>query len=295
MSRFADALDSGRFVVTTELNPPKGTDLAPLLKRAEALRGVVDAFNLTDSHTSRMSMAPLGVAHLLLDRGIEPILQLTCRDRNRLALQSDLLSAAALGVSNLLCMSGDDPRTGDHPDAKPVFDLDAITLLGAIGAMCSGNDMAGNALKGSPSFLAGAVANPGAPDLEFEVRRLEEKVDAGASFFQTQAVYDPDAFADFMTRVQRYNVPVLAGFIMLKSAAMARNFNAGVPGIDVPEVLIQELERAKDRAAASVEIAARIIAKIRPLCQGVHLMAVGWEARIPQVLECAGLTGPRDS
>ena len=179
MSNLADALKSGKFVVTTELNPPKGTTLGPLFNKAERLRGVVDAFNLTDSHSSRMSMAPLAVGHLLLERGIEPILQLTCRDKNRIALQSDLLGADALGISNVLCMSGDHPSAGDHPDAKPVFDLDAIALLRAISSLQSGEDLGGKELKGSPSFFAGAVVNPGAPDLDKELRRMEQKIEAG--------------------------------------------------------------------------------------------------------------------
>ena len=289
MSNLADALKSGKFVVTTELNPPKGTTLGPLFNKAERLRGVVDAFNLTDSHSSRMSMAPLAVGHLLLERGIEPILQLTCRDKNRIALQSDLLGADALGISNVLCMSGDHPSAGDHPDAKPVFDLDAIALLRAISSLQSGEDLGGKELKGSPSFFAGAVVNPGAPDLDKELRRMEQKIEAGASFFQTQAVYDPLAFEKFMKAVQSYGVPIIAGFIMLKSGSMARNLNASLPGVFVPEEIIQDLDHAENRGDTSVEIAARIIKEIRPLCQGVHMIALGWESRVPLILQAAGI------
>ena len=289
MSDFAAALQSDKFVVTSELNPPKGTDLASLLEKAEMLRDMVDAFNLTDSHASRMTMAPLAVAHLLLDRGIEPILQLTCRDKNRIALQSDLLGAHALGISNVLCMTGDDPSTGDHPDAKAVFDLEAIALLRAVSSLRSGNDIGGSQLKGTPAFHAGAVVNPGAPDLEKELKRMEEKIEAGASFFQTQAVYDAGAFEKFMNAVRRYNVPILAGFLMLKSGNMARNLNANLPGVAVPQEIVQEMDETGDRAATSVGIAGRIIQDIRPMCQGVHIMAIGWEARIPQVLQAAGI------
>ena len=289
MSDFAAALQSGKFVVTSELNPPKGTDLASLLEKAEMLRDMVDAFNLTDSHASRMTMAPLAVAHLLLDRGIEPILQLTCRDKNRIALQSDLLGAHALGISNVLCMTGDDPSTGDHPDAKAVFDLEAIALLRAVSSLRSGNDIGGSQLKGAPAFNAGAVVNPGAPDLEKELKRMEEKIEAGASFFQTQAVYDAGAFEKFMNAVRRYNVPILAGFLMLKSGNMARNLNANLPGVAVPQEIVQEMDETGDRGATSVGIAGRIIQDIRPMCQGVHIMAIGWEARIPQVLQAAGI------
>ena len=289
MSKFADALKSGKFVVTSELNPPKGTDLAPLLEKAEELKDVVDAFNLTDSHTSRMSMAPLAAAHHLLDAGVEPILQISCRDRNRIALQSDLLGASALGVSNILCMTGDHPSTGDHPDAKPVFDLEAIALLRAISSLQAGEDVGGSQLKGAPAFFPGAVANPGAPDLDKEVQRMEEKIEAGAAFFQTQTVYDPISFEKFIRSVQGFNIPVLAGFIMLKSGNMARNFNANLPGVSVPEVMVQELDDAADRRQKSAEIAARIIKDIRPMCQGIHIMAVGWESLIPTVLKGAGI------
>jgi 5,10-methylenetetrahydrofolate reductase len=269
--------------------PPKGTNLAPLLEKAETLKGLVDGFNLTDSASSRMTMAPLAVAHLLLDRGLEPILQFTCRDRNRIALQGDLLSAHALGISNVLCMSGDDPAAGDHPDAKGVFDLNAITLLQAITSLNAGEDMTGHRLRGAPSFFAGAVANPGATGLDTELRRMEEKVEAGAGFFQTQAVYDPVAFEKFMGKARRIGAPVLAGHIMLRSAEMARRLNATLPGFHVPEEIIRELEGAEDRAAKSVEIAARVIEQIRPVCQGVNIMAVGWESRIPEVLRAAGI------
>ena len=289
MSKFSEALKSDRFLVTTELNPPKGTDLGPLLKKADMLNGIVDAFNVTDSHSSRMSMAPLAVAHVLRDTGIEAILQVTCRDRNRIALQSDLLAADALGVSNVLCMSGDHPRAGDHPDAKPVFDLDAIALLQAIASLQLGEDVGGNELKGRPTFCAGAVVNPGAPDLDKELRRMEDKIEAGASFFQTQTVYDPARFETFMNAVRGYNVPVLAGFIMLKSARMARNFDANLSGVSVPEWIIKELDKAEDRRATSVQVAARVIKDIRPMCRGVHIMSIGWESRIPEVLRASAI------
>ncbi len=289
MSRFAEALKAGKFVVTTELNPPKGTDLGPLLQKAECLRDMVDAFNLTDSHSARMSMSPMAVAHLLLDRGLEPILQMTCRDRNRLALQADLLAAYALGVRNISIMTGDPPRAGDHPDARPVFDLDSITLLRAAASLQAGKDLAGNALKGSPQFFVGAVVNPGVRDLDGEMRRMEEKIEAGARFFQTQAVYEPARFEQFMSIVQRYRVPVVGSFIMFRSGDMARRFNQWLPGLHIPEALIREMDEAQDKRQKGVEIAARIIREIRPMCQGVHITAVGWETLVPQVLAEAGI------
>ncbi len=277
-------LRSDKFVITTELNPPKGTELAPLLERAESLRGVVDAFNLTDSHTARMSMAPIAAAHLLLDRGFEPILQITCRDRNRIALQADVLAAAALGVRNIVTMTGDHPGGGDHPDAKAVFDINSTALLQSLTGLQGGSDMAGAELRGAPDLLVGAVVNPGADDLDREIGRMEEKIEAGAAFFQTQAVYDPGEFEGFMRRVEGYGVPILAGCIMLKSGRMARNFNANVPGITVPDTIISRMDAAENRRRASAEITAEIINDIRPMCQGAHIMAIGWESLIPEVV-----------
>ena len=278
-------LQSGEFVITTELNPPKGTELAPLLERAESLRDVVDAFNLTDSHTARMSMSPIAAAHMLLDRGLEPILQITCRDRNRIALQADVLAAAALGIRNIVTMTGDHPGGGDHPDAKAVFDIDSTALLQSLTGLKGGTDMSGAELRGTPDLFVGAVVNPGADDLDREIGRMEEKIGAGAAFFQTQAVYDASEFESFMRRVEGYGVPILAGCIMLKSGRMARNFNANVPGINVPEAIISRMDTAENRRRASAAITAEIIADIRPMCQGAHIMAIGWEALIPSVIE----------
>ena len=273
-----------KFVVTTELNPPKGTDLAPLLAKAESLRGAVDGFNLTDSHTSRMSISPLAAAARLADAGLTPILQMTCRDRNRIALQADALAAAALGARCIVAMSGDHPAGGDHPDAKPVFDIDSADLLRALSGLAAGSDMAGNPLNAAPELTLGAVVNPGADDLDAELRRMERKIDAGAAFFQTQAVYEPDAFERFMRRAEPFGAPVMAGCIMLKSANMARNLNANAPGINVPDAVIRELADAPDRRRASADIAARTLRAVRPMCQGAHIMAIGWEALIPQAL-----------
>ena len=289
MPSFAEALASGRFLVTAELTPPKGTDLSDLLRKAEMLRDWVDAFNLTDSASAIMTMAPIAAASALKQRGIEPILQVTGRDRNRIALQADLLAASALGVTTVLCMGGDPPGSGDHPEAKPVFDLDTTSLLRAVAALDAGKDMMGHPLKGAASLCAGAVANPGAADLDKELRRMEEKVAEGARFFQTQAVYEVEPFREFMARASGLGAPVLAGFIVLKSGDMARRLNAMLPGVSVPQTLIEELDGAADRAAKSVEIGGRIIAGLKEACQGVHVMAIGWEARIPDILRAAGI------
>ena len=284
MGKLKERLDAGEFVVTSELNPPKGIDLGSLFEKADALKDHVHAFNLTDSHAARMSMAPIGAAHLLLDRGIEPIVQLTTRDRNRLALQSDMLAAHALGVRNLMVMGGDPPANGDHPEAKPVFDMFSSQLLSAAQSMTKGQDMSGQSLSGAPDFLLGAVANPGATDLDEEMGRLEEKVQAGAQFIQTQAVYDPDMFEQFMRRVEPLRISVLAGVIPVKSRKMADYMNNNVPGISIPQDIIEAIENAPDKAQKSVALSAELIERLRPMCQGVHIMAIGWEDKIPHML-----------
>jgi 5,10-methylenetetrahydrofolate reductase len=289
MSKLENVLDSGEFVLTCELNPPKGTDLTALFDKAERLRGLVDAFNLTDSHAAHMAMAPLAVAHLLLDRGVEPILQTTTRDRNRIALQGDLLAASALGIQNVVFMGGDPPSNGDHPDAKAVFDVYSSLMLQAASDLEKGTDMAGNPLSGTPHFCIGAVTNPGARDLGEEIMRMGEKIDAGARFFQTQAVYDADAFEDFAKAAAQYTVPILAGIIPVKSVQQAMYMNAHVPGIHVPEAIVAELDAAEDKISTGVEIAARTIKRLDGMCQGLHIMAMGLEARIPTLLREAGI------
>ena len=289
MRPLAERLQTDQFLVTTELNPPKGITLTPLLADAERLSGVVDAFNLTDSHSSRMTMAPLGVARLLIEKGFEPILQVTCRDRNRLALQADLLGAFALGVRNIVCMTGDPPGAGDHPDTKPVFDLDVLGLLQAVAALQAGTDLAGQALQGAPTFCVGAVVNPGAADPQKELQRLEEKVARGAQFFQTQAVYDAEAFARFMRQVHQPQVAILASIIVLRSARMARRLHGSLPGLSIPHTVIEALDKATNPMQTGIELAGQLIQDLKDLCQGVHLITIGQEHSIPQILQKAQL------
>ena len=289
VSHLRTALDGDGFVVTSELTPPKGTSLDSLLARARMLSRYVDAFNITDSHAARMAMAPMAVSHILLDHGVEPIMQITSRDRNRIAIQADLLGAWALGVRNIAFMGGDPPKNGDHPDAKGVFDVASAAIIRAAEAMSGGTDMAGNPLDGSPDFCIGAVVNPGAKNLDAEIERMVEKRDAGATFFQTQAVYDPGAFERFVKRVESLDVRLLAGIIPVKSPKMAAYMNEHVPGIDVPDALIRKLADSSDRAATSSEMAAAAISEIRPMCRGVHVMAIGWEDKVPGILEAAGV------
>jgi len=290
LSRLAKAISAGEFVVTSELNPPKGVDLAAMIERAESLGNAVNAFNITDSHAARMSMCPLAVAHLLMDRGIEPIMQMTSRDRNRIALQGDLLGAAALGVSNIVFMGGDPPKVGDHPEAPGVYDILSAQLLEVASGLCKGQDMKGNRLTGAPDLFLGAVVNPGAADVAAEIDKMKAKVDAGAQFLQSQAVYDSASFENFMNAAAGIDVKVLCGVILLKSAKMARFMNESIPGIQVPEALIAEFDEAEDKGAKSVEIAARVINAIKPMCHGVHIMPLGWEEKIPALLKAINKT-----
>jgi len=277
-------------LVTSEIGPPKGMETARLLEDAELIRDKVDGINVTDLQSSVMRLGSLAVCALLKQKGLEPIYQLTCRDRNRLALQSDLLSAAALGIENVLILTGDHPALGDHPDAKPVFDLDSVQLLEVARGLRSGVDMKGNKLFGAaPKFCLGAVVNPGADPLEPQLLKMEKKIAAGAEFFQTQAVYDTAVFENFLQKTKHLKVPVMAGIVLLKSAGMARYMNKNVAGVFVPDPLIREMEEAKDKAARSVEIAARLIKQLKPLCRGIHIMPIGWDRVVPRVIEAGGL------
>ena len=289
---FRQAIESGKFLVTAEIGPEKGTDVEHLLKDAEIIKDRVDAINVTDLQSSVMRLGSMAFCHMLTDMGVDPVFQVTCRDRNRLALQSDLLSGWVLGIRNVLALTGDHPSLGDHPNAKPVFDLDSVTLLEMIGTLNSGKDMSGIELKGAPDFLPGAVVNPGADNeaaLDLQIIKMEKKVEAGAKFFQTQGVYDLDAFEKFMKRVEGLNAKVLVGIILIKSVGMARYMNKNVAGVFVPEPLIQEMKEAEDKAQASMNIAVRLIKGAKDLCHGVHIMALGWESKIPPILDEVGL------
>lgn len=286
---FCDKIKDGKFLITSEIGPPKGTDIKEMLDDAELIKARVDAINVTDLQSSVMRLGSLAVCRLLKEKGIEPIFQITCRDRNRLALQSDLLSAYVLGVENVLALTGDYPTLGDHPEAKPVFDLDSVQLLEVIRSLQAGKDMKGNALKGSPKFCVGAVVNPGADPIEPEIIKMEKKIEAGAVFFQTQAVYDIGLFRKFLDNIKHLKTTILAGIVLLKSAGMARFMNKNVAGVFVPDNLIKEMEETKDKSAKSIEIASRLIKELKPLCRGIHIMPIGWDRKVPLVLDAAGL------
>lgn len=288
---FEEKIKSGKFVVTSEIGPPKGTNIGPHIQEAEHLKEKVDAFNVTDIQSSVMRLGSLATCRLLVEKGLEPVFQITCRDRNRLALQSDLLSAAAMGIRNALILTGDHTVLGDHPDAKPVFDLDSVSLLNVAAGLMAGKDMAGNELDGKPDFFLGAVVSPGYDPQELQLIKMEKKIAAGAKFFQTQAVYELDAFEKFMAAASRFNVPVLGGIVLLKSAGMAKFMNSNVAGVSVPEKYIKMMAAAdkKERANVSVQIAAELIKGMKDLCAGIHMMPLGWERYVPNVLDAAGL------
>jgi 5,10-methylenetetrahydrofolate reductase len=231
-----------------------------------------------------MRMAPLAPAALLIKEGIEPILQMTCRDRNRLALQSDLLGAAALGIENVLLLSGDHARFGDHPQARSVFDLDSVQLLQAAAALMQGRDLAGKSLAGTPRFFAGAAVNPESDPLELVLQKFQKKVESGAHFFQTQAVFDVEKLARFMDAARPKGIPVLVGVLLLRSVKMARFLNEHIPGVRVSAACIERLEKAADPLAEGVAIARETVQEARRLCQGVHLMTLGREDLIPDIL-----------
>jgi len=288
-----EALASGKFVITSELGPPKGVDMAPLVADAVLCRGRVDAFAVTDNQSSVMKMDPLVACLRLMEAGLPPILQITCRDRNRLALQSMLLSAANLGLRDIVCLTGDHVLLGDDQEAMPVFDIDSVHLLEAVQGLMAGHDMADNELEGEPpEFFVGCVASPGSIPMEPQVLKLEKKVAAGAQFVLTQAIYDMDVLAQFMQAVRHIAVPIIGGFVVLKSARMAHHMNKHTAGVTVPDHLIDELDACTDRderREKAIEIAARLVKGIKGLCRGVHIMSLGWDRHIPAILDAAGL------
>jgi len=290
---FRDVLNSGKFVVTSEIGPPKGTNIETMLHHIDLLVDKVDALNVTDHQSSVMRFPSIGGCLAVKERGGEPILQMTCRDRNRLALQSELLLAYTRGIKNVLCLTGDAVVVGDHKEAKGVFDLDSSQLLSTVRQMESGKDLGGNDLDGAIEFCAGAIVTPEANPLEPQLIKFEKKVEAGAEFFQTQAIYDLDNFAKFTEYARQFPVKILAGIVLLVSARMAKYMTENVPGIFVPQDLIDELASAPKGEALNkgIEIAGRMIATLKKesICDGVHVMAIGKEEVVPQILEAAGL------
>ncbi|MDP2645576.1 MAG: methylenetetrahydrofolate reductase [Desulfobacterales bacterium] len=292
-SKFKEILSSGKFVVTSEIAPPKGTNLEKMKHHIELLKDKVDAMNVTDHQSSVMRYPSLGGCLLVREQGGEVILQMTCRDRNRLALQADLLFAFSRGIQNVLCLTGDSILLGDHKQAKSVFDLDSSQLLKTVRLLERGKDLAGNDLDGAVSFCAGAIVTPEADPVEPQLIKFEKKIEAGAEFIQTQAVYDLDKFKKFMEYARQFHIRILAGIILLTSAPMARFMNKNIAGVNVPQELIDELAGAPKGQALKkgIEIAGRMIRRIKEekICDGVHIMAIGKEEVVPEIMVAAGM------
>jgi len=289
-----EALNSGKFVVTSEIGPPKGTDLEKMLHHIDLLKDKVDALNVTDHQSSVMRFPSLGGCLCIKERGGEPILQMTCRDRNQMALQADLLFAYSRGIRNILCLTGDAITVGDHKNAAGVFEMDSSQLISTIRQLESGRDLGGNELAGTVEFHVGAIVTPESNPIEPQLIKFEKKVAAGAEFFQTQAIYDLDNFRVFMETARKFPIKVLAGIVLLTGARMAKYMNENVPGIFVPQQLIDELAAAPkgEALAKGIEIAGRMIATLKRdgVCDGVHIMAIGREEVVPDILSAAGLS-----
>ncbi len=291
--RITELFDNGQFVVTAEVGPPKGIHLEHMVEEAKLYLKDLDAVNITDNQSSVMRTSTLATCVALKNAGLNPIYQATCRDRNRIALQSDLLGAAAMGIDNILCLTGDHTKMGDHPGAKPVFDLDSVSLLYTAAQLEGGHDLAGLDLVGEPpKFAKGAVVSPISDSVDAQLAKMERKVMAGADYFQTQAVFESDKFIKFMEKAKEFGKPVQLGVIIPKNVGMCKFMNANVAGVHVPDEMLDELRADKEKTKAGItglEIAARIIRECRPYCQGVHIMSLGWESKIPTLMEMAGL------
>jgi methylenetetrahydrofolate reductase (NADPH) len=288
---FKEQLESGKFVVVAELQPPKGNDLSELYEYAELLKGRVDAINVPDLQNAIMRLGSLSVCALLKARGMEAIYNLSCSGRNRLALQSELLNASALGLKNVLLLLGDPPSIGDHFEAQAVFDLDVMGLLSAAKRLQEGYDLMGNDLQGKPQFCVGTQVNAAAKGhvLDLEVMDMEKKIRLGVDFFFTHSIYDVSLFEPFIKKVAHFKVPIIAGITLLKSVGMARYVNKHVEGASIPDSIIDQLMKASDKQKASIEIARDLLKALKPLCQGIQIIPIGWEKQIPALLDHVGL------
>jgi len=288
-----EILESGKFLVSGEIGPPKGPDIEEVIEHVDLLKDKVHSMNITDNQSSVMRYPSLATALIILERGGEPNLQITCRDRNRMSLENELLFAYTRGVRSVLCLTGDSVPVGDHKDAKSVFDLESVQLINMIRAMEEGMDLGGNEMNAPVKFYKGAIVTPEALPLEPQLLKFEKKVEAGAQWFQTQAIYDMDHFAKFMKTARQYPVKLQAGLVLLTSAGMAKYMNANVPGVMVPQDLIDEMAASEKGKAldTGIKIMARHIKRIREegLADGVHIMAIGKEGVVPRILEEAEL------
>ncbi len=289
-------LEAGEFVVTSEIGPPKSADGGPVREKARMLKGFADAFNVTDNQTAIVRMSSLAASLFCIQEGVEPIMQMTCRDRNRLAMQSEMLGAAALGVRNMLCITGDHQRFGNQPESRNVFDLDSTQQLMVFRRMCDEGEMwCGDSIKVPPKMFLGAAANPFADPMEMGIIRLNKKVCAGADFIQTQAIFDLDRFREWhrllVSKGLHERTHILAGVLPLRSYKAARFMADKVPGMSVPDDLLRRMSNASDEKAEGMRICLETIDELRDLpgIKGIHLMPVNWESAVPEIVERAGL------
>ena len=305
MSVLKEAFDAGKFAVTAEMAPPKGADFSEQLEVAQLLKGKVHGINVTDMQSACLKASSIGLCAALKAQGLNPIIQMTGRDRSRMAIMGDMLSAYALGIDTMLALTGDHTTVGDCKESKPVFDLDSVGILNMLNQMEeTGLDCGGNEITGTvPTFYKGACVTPVYEPQIMQIAKLKKKVDAGAEYIQTQGIFDVESFKRFMDAVDKanINVHIMAGIIPLKAAGMAKFMNANVPGIDVPDWMIERLAAAaaegKEKdikglpAKAGIEMAAEMISQIKEegLCDGVHIMAIGAEKNVPIILEKAGI------
>ena len=291
--KLTQAFKNKEFVITSEVGPVKGCarngQQAPFLAEAESIKSYVHAVNVTDNQSAVMRLGSLAASVLLKHAGIEPIFQLTCRDRNRIALQSDLLSACTLGIDNVLCLTGDHLKMGDHPTAKGVFDIDSVQLLDIARGLNQGHDMMGHDLTAASDLALGAVVNPNFQPLDLQLLKMEKKIAAGAEFFQTQPVYDAKLFEAFVRKVEGFGVPIQFGLVLIKSPKMGKFMNEHISGIKVPQALIDEMAGVPEGGykAKAVEMATRLLKEIAPMVQGIHFMPLGWSDLVPQLARTA--------
>jgi 5,10-methylenetetrahydrofolate reductase len=289
VSTLRELLTAGRFVVTGEIAPPLGTDLSAMRASVETIAPVCDAINVTDNQGASLHLSSLAASRVVLEMGHEPIFQQTCRDRNRLALQSDMLAAWTLGLTNLLAVTGDDPRGGDHPEAKGVFDLDSTQLAQVASGFNEGHDMQGRALKGATDFFIGAAMFPEAEPWDVQRARIEEKIAAGVRFFQTQAIFDLGKLARATEVAHAHGAKVIAGILVLRSPRVIKFINERLAGLMVPDRIAQRIEQATDAAEEAVLLATEQAAAIRDVADGVHVMALGLDGAVPRIVRDAGI------
>jgi 5,10-methylenetetrahydrofolate reductase len=291
LNKLRKAINDNEFILTVELGPPKGTDLSSFIDKGKILSPHFHGINVTDNQSAVMRLSSLAGCYHLLNIGATPIMQMTCRDRNRLAIQADLLGAWSLGIENVLALTGDHPKFGDHPDAKAVYDLDSVQLIQTVPSSNRGIGMAGKSLKGTSDFIIGAAVSPVAEPLEPELMKFEKKVQAGAVFFQTQAVFEAEKMVRFLDFARRFSgIKIIAGILVLKSVRMVEFINNNVPGLDIPREVEDAIRKASDPEKEGIKIAARLVSELKEIADGVHIMAIGNEHRVVEVLEEAGIS-----